>query len=266
MAIMQGDLAEYPVPDLLQFLQGTRKHGQLLLEPPSRSRTAGLFFDEGELVHACCPPTSGVRAVYEVLPWHEGRFAFVKDVEPEQRTIREDLQSVLLEGLRQLDELRRARTLLPPPDTVLHLERELQVHDDVRLTRGEWQVLALVNGRRTLADVVELSGRPAVEGSRIVSELLAARLVVTTADDLYLEAVVAARVSAASAPAQRTAPPTMLANLILKQVDGRRTLRGIRDALGCGTADLVEELRLLVRTGWVTVAAGHDEYRRFIET
>src|SRR6266508_3350645 len=26
MAIMQGDLAEYPVPDLLQFLQGTRKH------------------------------------------------------------------------------------------------------------------------------------------------------------------------------------------------------------------------------------------------
>ncbi len=250
MAIMQGDLAEYPVPDLLQFLQGTRKHGQLLLEPPSRSRTAGLFFDEGELVHACCPPTSGVRAVYEV----------------EQRTIREDLQSVLLEGLRQLDELRRARTLLPPPDTVLHLERELQVHDDVRLTRGEWQVLALVNGRRTLADVVELSGRPAVEGSRIVSELLAARLVVTTADDLYLEAVVAARVSAASAPAQRTAPPTMLANLILKQVDGRRTLRGIRDALGCGTADLVEELRLLVRTGWVTVAAGHDEYRRFIET
>ena len=264
MAIMQGDLAEYPVPDLLQFIHASRKQGQLILESPAVARPAGVFFSGGELVHAYCPPVIGVPALYQLLAWQQGRFAFLKGAAPPERTIHDDLQNLILEGLRRLDEFRVFEAHLPPFDTALHLALDQAASDEIRLTHAEWRLLSQVNGRRTLADLLEASGRPPDEAARLIYGLLAAGLLTGEHDDGYLDQIVPAKVPAAEAPPTRTAPPTILANLVLQKVDGRRTLRVLQEALGCDRNALAEELRLLVRTGWLRIAAGAEAWRRHL--
>ncbi len=263
MAIMQGDLAEYPVPDILQFVQVTRKPGQLILESRLVPKPAGVYFADGEVIHAYCPPKQGVHAIYQLLQWNEGRFAFLKDAQPEKRTIFDDFQNLLLEGLRRLDEFNLLRDRLPSPDAVLYLSRGIERSVEVRLTQSEWRLLTLVNGRRSCAEILALSEKPENDGARILYGLLIADLVTIQHDDSYLSAIVLARVPSAEAPPQRMAPPTMLANLLLNRIDGRRDLRQIQTGLGCIESALLEEVQLLVRTGWIRIAAGSDEYQRF---
>ena len=265
MAIMHGDLAEYALPDLLMFLHGMRKHGQLIVEHPTNRASAGVFFDQGDVVHAYCPPKEGVQALHQLLRWREGRFAFLKGASSATRTIQADLHNLLLDGLRQIDELRFFEDNLPPGNTVLHVQRDGSQVEDVRLTQVEWRFLSLVNGRRTLDQVVEQSGRDAEDAHRILYGLITSGLILTNHDDSYLGTIVAERIPAADASRTRAAPPTMLANLLLKHLDGGRSMRDVKHLLGCGEADLVEEFRLLVRTGWVRISQGNDAYERYFQ-
>ena len=263
MAIMQGDLAEYALPDLLMFLQGMRKHGQLIIEQSKSRISAGVFFDRGEVVHAYCPPREGVPAIHQLLRWQEGRFAFLKGSTHRNRTIEVDLHNLLLDGLRQLDEHRVIEEHIPPGDTVLHVQRDSSAIADVRLTQGEWKLLSLINGRRSVREVVDLSGREDLEAQRVIYGLITSGLILTNHDDSYLAKIIPERVPAESAAKTRGAPPTMLANLLLRHIDGQLNLRDLRRRLGCGESELVEEFNLLKRTGWIRMRAGHDTYERF---
>jgi hypothetical protein len=91
-----------------------------------------------------------------------------------------------------------------------------------------------------------------------------AGLITTARDDRWLEAIVPARISAAEAARSRTAPPTLLANLILKNVDGTRNLAAILAAMTCTERALGEELKLLIRMGWVRLVAGQELYNRYL--
>jgi len=263
MATMQGDLAEYALPDLLQFIHATRKQGQLLLEA-GPTRAAGVYIAGGELIHAYCPPRVGVPAFYNLLAWEQGRFAFLKNAAPVERTIFDDLQNLLLDGLRRLDELRLVQRRLPPRDTILHLTPERDRQAEIRLKLPEWRILSSVNGRRSLEEVLHLAGTSEDESSRIVYGLLLAGLVGTARDDTWLQGIVLARVPTAEASSSRAPPPTLLANLVLKRVDGRKHLAAILAELGCPERSLGDEVRLLLRTGWVRLASGRDLFDRYL--
>lgn len=263
MAIMQGDLSEYALPDLLMFLSGMRKHGQLIVEHTATRVSAGVFFDHGDVMHAYCPPREGVQAIHQLLRWQEGRFAFLKGATHRERTIDIDLHNLLLDGLRQIDEQKVIEDRLPPPDTVLHVQRDSSAVDDVRLTQGEWRLLSVINGRRTLREIVAMSGKDEMESQRLIYSLISGGLILTNTDDSYLAEIVAERVPAANAAYTRSAPPTMMANLLLKNLDGSTDLRHVRQRLGCSESELVEEFNLLKRTGWVKLVRGHDVFERF---
>jgi hypothetical protein len=264
MSIMQGDLAEYALPDLLMFLQGMRKHGQLIVENSITRVSAGVFFDRGEVVHAYCPPREGVQAINHLLRWEEGRFAFLKGATHRERTIEIDLHNLLLDGLRQLDEQRLIEGRLPAANTVLYVQRDCSATEDVRLTQVEWRVLSLINGRRTLQEVIDLSGLVELDSQRLVYGLMSSGLILTNHDDSYLSQIIPERVPTADAAHTRSSPPTMLANVLVKQIDGLRDLRQIRHALGCSETELVEEFNLLKRTGWVRIRSGVEVFERFL--
>ena len=265
MAVMQGDLSECSVPDLLQFFHGARKQGQLLIESTILQKPAGVYFQDGAVIHAYCPPKEGVSAIYQLLKWREGKFAFLKDMAPSQRTIHEDLQNLLLEGLRQIDEFNVLQDQLPSPETILYLERDSQKTDEIRMTQPEWKMLALVNGRRSLREVIEVSGRDESDAGRIVYGLLIAGLITVEHDDWYLSAIVPEKIPAAAGSKRRAPPPTILASLLLNKIDGKKNLKEIQAELRCTERDLVEEFRLLMRTEWLQLSAGLDEFRRFLE-
>ncbi len=264
MAVMQGDLRDYALPELLQFLQTLRKKGQLLIERKDPQQSAGVYFAGGRVVHAFCPPAHGEEAIYHLLQWRQGRFMFLADAVPEAETIHTDLRNLLLEGMRLLDELPDVHQHLPAADTVLHLERDSERIAEVRVNVRQWRLLANVNGRRTVADLIAMSDRDPVDVSRDIYHLLMVGLVSERHHDAFLGEIVATAVAEEEWPGTPSHPLPILSGRILLLADGRRTLLEIREALRCTEQDLIEEFKYLVRTGRLRLLDGHRAYDRFL--
>lgn len=91
--------------DLLSLLQMTCEEGgdaQITLQ--RGLDTATLYIQAGQIVHAEGRERSGEEIVHEVLAWKNGTFALARTIPSPTVTIQRDWNSLLLEGLRRLDE------------------------------------------------------------------------------------------------------------------------------------------------------------------
>src|SRR3954471_6740483 len=95
-------------------------------------------------------------AVFELLRWPDGEFAFVVDEsDPDDLGAAVAVEDVVAEGQRRLQTW--AESDMPLSDDVVSLTPAPAA--DPQLTRDEWSLLSLVDSRRTVADLVVLSGR-----------------------------------------------------------------------------------------------------------
>ncbi|HEY5200154.1 MAG TPA: DUF4388 domain-containing protein [Acidothermaceae bacterium] len=99
-----------------------------------------------------------VDAVFDLLRWSEGDFSFTVDEPgPDDVGISLGVEPVVNDARSRLESWDHACRIVPSPETVLALP--VGVREDPVLTRGEWALLALVDGRRTVAELVALAGR-----------------------------------------------------------------------------------------------------------
>jgi hypothetical protein len=99
-----------------------------------------------------------VDTVFDLLRWPEGDFAFVVDEpNPDDVGISRQVDDVVAEARRRLDQWGKVATTLPSPQSVLSIVTSPAA--DPVLSRDEWTLLALVDGRRTVAAIVALAGR-----------------------------------------------------------------------------------------------------------
>lgn len=110
----RGDVSLPMLPDLVQLYSLSRVDGALRIVNGPRDGT--LWFQAGEIVHARCGDAIGVRAFFEMMRWEGGRFLLEPLGEPPERTIRESLASLLLEGARLQDEETIVRSAPAGPD------------------------------------------------------------------------------------------------------------------------------------------------------
>jgi hypothetical protein len=95
-------------------------------------------------------------AVFDLLRWPDGEFAFVVDeTDPDDLGATIAVEDIVAEGQRRLQTWAQAD--MPDGDAVISLATAPT--DDPVLTRDEWTLLSLVDGRRTVGDLVVLSGR-----------------------------------------------------------------------------------------------------------
>jgi hypothetical protein len=99
-----------------------------------------------------------VDTVFDLLRWPDGDFAFVVD-EPNPDDVGASRQAddVVTEARRRLDVWTGVAATVPSPQTVLSLAANPD--GEPQLTRDEWTLLALVDGRRTVGEIVALCGR-----------------------------------------------------------------------------------------------------------
>jgi hypothetical protein len=92
--------------------------------------------------------------MHDILGWDDGTYSF-SNVSPPETALPMSLstESMLMEAVRRLDELRRYRQKLSDPSLVLGL-KELP-DPDAALTEEEKELFGLVDGRRTLGELVE---------------------------------------------------------------------------------------------------------------
>lgn len=97
-------------------------------------------------------------AVFSLLRWNEGEFAFVVDeIDPDDLGATVPVEEVVAEGQRRLEAWATLVEQVPAPDAVVTVNPAPS--DEPAATRDEWALLALVDGRRTVADLVALAGR-----------------------------------------------------------------------------------------------------------
>ena len=98
-----------------------------------------------------------VDAVFDLLRWPDGDFGFdPAGHDHDDLDVLLDPPAVLGEARARVEAWGQLEALVPGSDVVLALP--VVLHDDPMISRDEWALLALVDARRTVRDLVELTG------------------------------------------------------------------------------------------------------------
>ncbi|MGH8888796.1 MAG: DUF4388 domain-containing protein [Acidothermaceae bacterium] len=112
---------------------------------------------DGDMLRAMVSEQA-VDAVFDFLRWAEGDFSFSLDEPgPDDVGVSFGVEELVTDARSRLESWERACQVIPAPDVILTLP--ISVCEDPQVSRGEWALLALVDGRRTVADLVTLAGR-----------------------------------------------------------------------------------------------------------
>jgi hypothetical protein len=99
---LTGELNDLSLAELIEFFCNQRKTGRLKVIYPLG---AGYFYlKNGSVVHAHFGDLRGIDAVFFALTQPNASFKFSPAVEPPEQTINQPWTSVVLEGLRRMDE------------------------------------------------------------------------------------------------------------------------------------------------------------------
>jgi hypothetical protein len=176
---MSGTIAEVPLPDLIQLFSTSKKTGTLVLT--QGSVVAKIHLDRGRLVYAAindAPSLSAIKAIYRILAWEDGTFELVGP-EPHDSPDLIDMptEHILMEGLRQLDELRNMQAKLPPPKTRIGVPRPLEpLLSD--LERPELDVFQLAINKNTVQEILDSARSSDLDAANILVKLLKQRYLV----------------------------------------------------------------------------------------
>jgi hypothetical protein len=125
---MSGAIDEIPLPDLLQLLGTSKKSGILVVQ--SDEDVGKIVMRKGTIVFASINDLEEVpplKSVYRILTWVTGTFELEPyDDHPIEGEIEASVQEILMEGLRQIDELNNLRHKLPDLDARVLLVHPLQ--------------------------------------------------------------------------------------------------------------------------------------------
>lgn len=170
---MSGTIDEVPLPDLLQLFATSKKSGLLTLR---KDESIGrVYLRQGKVYFASINDNqdiSPLKSMYRLLTWERGAFDFGPAEDKEfVEEIDEPLEMILMEGMRQIDEIRQLGPELPPSDASLSLSSPL-VPPLRSLAPEELDVLQLVYNYGHMETVLNKSLAMDVETCTILLKLV----------------------------------------------------------------------------------------------
>jgi pSer/pThr/pTyr-binding forkhead associated (FHA) protein len=170
---MSGSIDEIPLPDLLQLLSTSRKSGVLSVR--GEGGHGRIHLRKGQIYYSSIDDNydlSPRKAAFRLLTWTTGTFELEP---PDEKSVLEEIQesteALLMEGMRQLDELRRVEGDLPSRDESLSVPQPLTpaLRD---LSPPELDTFQLVLNHGTVQGVFDHSPRTDLEVAQALVGLL----------------------------------------------------------------------------------------------
>lgn len=154
---------------VLEILERQRAHGatgnlsQALLE--------GADVDEGAL--DAFIRSSIEDAVFDLMRLTEASFSFDPSEETDATVgLTVSTEHLIIEGGRRMGEWTSIREHIPSPDAVLAVSPAAGQEGEVALSGEQWRVLALVDGHRTVRELVELTGQGDFATAQLLSGMV----------------------------------------------------------------------------------------------
>jgi len=186
------------------------------------------------------------EAVYRLFKWEEGRFRFEESSDltgfSPQLTLSLKTENLIMEGSRRIDEWSRIMTKIPSLDAVLSLTPEEGERREIDLRPEEWAILAQVDGKKRVREMIGNLGGQDFEVARTLYGLAATGLVRVVPEEGK------AGLKAGSKEAKK------------HLVEGNRWLA--QGSLDQAWEEALEALRLAPDSGPTHLLLGHISYRR----
>jgi hypothetical protein len=171
---VEGVLAQLPLTDLLQLFHVSRKTGVVELERRDgrgHSENGRVLVSRGEVTHAVVGTVEGEKALFRLIGWERGSFAFRPEPVFADPTIETPTLALLREGRRQVEEWERLAVRLPPMDAHVTLKIQSASLPNVihPLTQ---EVLLVLEHYSRVRDVVDRCSYPDYQVLRMLHTLI----------------------------------------------------------------------------------------------
>lgn len=123
------------------------------------------------------------QLLYSLLNWQSGSFKFYENQFPtdEEITVNFSVENVILEGLRRIDEANMVKETLPDLDMVYTISASQGGRARaVTLHAAEWNIMALVDGHRTVNEICKVSPVDRNETLKKLAQLKLAGIITKT--------------------------------------------------------------------------------------
>lgn len=180
--MLKGIIEPASMAGVLRLLDDVGATGRLRLDSPGGVWTVAFW--QGRVTGVQTPealvPAGDdsrrehvVASVAEVLELSEGSFSWIAEriTAPEGMDVLE-VRELLGAALALNEELQRLRRIIPSPECVAHIVADQGDERELRITSDRWRVLAVVDGRRTVGEIVRASGRSNFEALSRLAELI----------------------------------------------------------------------------------------------
>lgn len=164
-----GQLADMAIVDLLQTIEISRKSGTIEFETDLGQAT--VWFRDGRVIDALMGRLQAEAVIYRLLGLSDG--AFEVEFKPINRiaAIEDSTQSLLMEGMRRVDEWGRLLEGLPPLDHVLTVDTRQAMREAMELPLKQVGLLRRFNGKRTIIQVIDDSGLDDLQALELISQM-----------------------------------------------------------------------------------------------
>ncbi|MBN2090586.1 DUF4388 domain-containing protein [candidate division KSB1 bacterium] len=174
---LSGSISEMSLLEILKLINSGQMNGRLVV---TNSVSHGeIYVESGQIIHCVSDASIGEVAFSNMLGWIEGKFSFENDIQAPETSIVNSTEQLLLEGTRMIKDWKEIKKVITSMDLIFSLSSGGSM-GVVNLQPEEWQVLAHVNGNRTIMEIVDETGKDEFEIARILFRLHSAGLLQKT--------------------------------------------------------------------------------------
>lgn len=101
-----------------------------------------------------------MEVIYSLFTINSGQISFKESdfSVPHSLDLGEKIENVILEAARRIDEISKMEEIIPSRDIVLEVSSDIIGMESINLDRMEWELISLIDGKRTIADLIREKG------------------------------------------------------------------------------------------------------------
>jgi len=174
---LAGTIDQMSLLEILKLLNSGKMSGCLKI---TNSYGLGeLYVKAGQIIHCVTGSNIGEAALATMLGWIEGKFSFEMDVSAPEQSIESSTEQLLLESARKIEDWQDIKKVISSTDIVFALSTK-SATGAINLEPEEWQILSHVNGNRTVAEIIEQTGKDEYHVAKVLFHLVSIGLLEKT--------------------------------------------------------------------------------------